>query len=46
MVGWVTPEAFSATLRSAGFAEVRAVPLTFGAVYLYTAIRPDHAARG
>ena len=46
VVGWVTPEAFSATLRSAGFADVRAVPLTFGAVYLYTAIRPERGARG
>jgi demethylmenaquinone methyltransferase/2-methoxy-6-polyprenyl-1,4-benzoquinol methylase len=46
VVGWVTPEAFCATLRTAGFAEVRAVPLTFGAVYLYTAIRPERGARG
>jgi len=46
VVGWVTPEAFCATLQAAGFAEVRAVPLTFGAVYLYTAIRPDRGARG
>jgi demethylmenaquinone methyltransferase/2-methoxy-6-polyprenyl-1,4-benzoquinol methylase len=33
------PEEFMATLRSAGFREVRAVPLTFGIVYLYTATR-------
>lgn len=46
VVAWVTPEAFCETLRAAGFAEVRAVPLTFGAVYLYTAIRPDRGARG
>ena len=46
VVGWVTPEAFCATLRTAGFAEVQAVPLTFGAVYLYTAIRPDRGAGG
>jgi hypothetical protein len=26
-------------LRQAGFADVRAVPLTFGIVYLYTAVR-------
>jgi hypothetical protein len=26
-------------LRQAGFAEVRAVPLTFGIVYLYTAVK-------
>jgi len=45
VVGWVTPEAFSATLGAAGFAEVRAVPLTFGAVYLYTAVRPDHGTK-
>ncbi len=44
VVGWVTPEAFCATLGTAGFTEVRAVPLTFGAVYLYTAIRPDRGA--
>jgi demethylmenaquinone methyltransferase/2-methoxy-6-polyprenyl-1,4-benzoquinol methylase len=43
---WVTPEAFSATLTAAGFAEVRAVPLTLGTVYLFTAIRPDRGARG
>ena len=43
---WVTPEAFSAALTGAGFAEVRAVPLTLGTVYLYTAIRPDRGARG
>jgi len=45
VVGWVTPEAFCATLQAAGFAEVRAVPLTFGAVYLYTAVRPDHGTK-
>jgi demethylmenaquinone methyltransferase/2-methoxy-6-polyprenyl-1,4-benzoquinol methylase len=43
---WVTPEAFSATLTAAGFVDVRAVPLTLGTVYLYTAIRPDRGARG
>jgi len=26
-------------LRQAGFADVRAVPLTFGIVYLYTAVK-------
>jgi demethylmenaquinone methyltransferase/2-methoxy-6-polyprenyl-1,4-benzoquinol methylase len=46
VVGWVTPEAFAETLRGVGFADVRAVPLTFGTVYLYTAIRPDRGARG
>jgi demethylmenaquinone methyltransferase / 2-methoxy-6-polyprenyl-1,4-benzoquinol methylase len=43
---WVTPEAFCATLTAAGFAEVRAVSLTLGTVYLFTAIRPDRGARG
>jgi demethylmenaquinone methyltransferase/2-methoxy-6-polyprenyl-1,4-benzoquinol methylase len=41
VVGWVTPEAFAATLRDAGFVQVEAVPLTAGTVYLYTATRPD-----
>jgi hypothetical protein len=27
-------------LRAEGFSDVRAVPLTFGIVYLYTAARP------
>jgi len=33
------PAEFVTLLRQAGFAEVRAVPLTFGIVYLYTAIK-------
>ena len=33
------PAEFMTLLRQAGFAEVRAVPLTFGIVYLYTAVR-------
>jgi demethylmenaquinone methyltransferase/2-methoxy-6-polyprenyl-1,4-benzoquinol methylase len=33
------PAEFAAVLRQAGFADVRAVPLTFGIVYLYTAVR-------
>jgi len=33
------PAEFMALLRRAGFAEVKAVPLTFGIVYLYTAVR-------
>jgi demethylmenaquinone methyltransferase/2-methoxy-6-polyprenyl-1,4-benzoquinol methylase len=33
------PEEFMATLRAAGFQDVRAVPLTFGIVYLYTGTR-------
>ena len=34
------PPEFAALLEGAGFASVRAVPLTFGIVYLYTAIKP------
>jgi demethylmenaquinone methyltransferase/2-methoxy-6-polyprenyl-1,4-benzoquinol methylase len=37
---WATPDQFCKTLSAAGFADVRAVPLTFGVVYLYTARRP------
>ena len=33
------PVEFMTMLRQAGFAEVRAVPLTFGVVYLYTAVK-------
>jgi demethylmenaquinone methyltransferase / 2-methoxy-6-polyprenyl-1,4-benzoquinol methylase len=33
------PAAFAATISSHGFSEVKAVPLTFGIVYLYTARR-------
>jgi demethylmenaquinone methyltransferase/2-methoxy-6-polyprenyl-1,4-benzoquinol methylase len=33
------PVEFMTMLRQAGFAEVRAVPLTFGIVYLYTAVK-------
>ena len=33
------PEEFMATLRSVGFRDVKAVPLTFGIVYLYTGTR-------
>lgn len=33
------PPEFAATISSHGFSEVRAVPLTFGIVYLYTAKR-------
>jgi demethylmenaquinone methyltransferase/2-methoxy-6-polyprenyl-1,4-benzoquinol methylase len=33
------PAAFAETLRQAGFADIRADPLTFGIVYLYTARR-------
>jgi demethylmenaquinone methyltransferase / 2-methoxy-6-polyprenyl-1,4-benzoquinol methylase len=34
-----SPDAFVETLRAAGFDEVRAVPLTLGIVFLYTARR-------
>ena len=34
------PAEFMTILRQAGFTDVRAVPLTFGIVYLYTAIKP------
>ncbi len=33
------PDAFMATLRDAGFEAVRAVPLSLGIVYLYTAVK-------
>ena len=33
------PADFVTVLRQAGFADVRAVPLTFGIVYLYTAVK-------
>ena len=33
------PEEFARTLESAGFTEVRAVPLTFGVVYLYVGVK-------
>jgi demethylmenaquinone methyltransferase/2-methoxy-6-polyprenyl-1,4-benzoquinol methylase len=34
---WASPDEFCGILRGAGFSDVRAVPLTFGVVYLYTA---------
>lgn len=37
---WATPQEFADILRGTGFVEVRAVPLTFGIVYLYTAVKP------
>jgi demethylmenaquinone methyltransferase/2-methoxy-6-polyprenyl-1,4-benzoquinol methylase len=33
------PAEFMTLLRQAGFSEIRAVPLTFGIVYLYTAVK-------
>jgi len=35
-----TPEQFASVLRGAGFRDIRTKPLTFGIVYLYTAVRP------
>ena len=35
------PPEFSRRIAAAGFSQVRAVPLTFGIVYLYTAVRTD-----
>jgi demethylmenaquinone methyltransferase / 2-methoxy-6-polyprenyl-1,4-benzoquinol methylase len=37
------PEEFAATISSHGFSDVKAVPLTFGIVYLYTATRSSGA---
>jgi demethylmenaquinone methyltransferase/2-methoxy-6-polyprenyl-1,4-benzoquinol methylase len=39
------PHEFVTLLRQSGFADVRAVPLTFGIVYLYVAVR-DQPKRG
>jgi demethylmenaquinone methyltransferase/2-methoxy-6-polyprenyl-1,4-benzoquinol methylase len=39
------PADFVTLLRRSGFVDVRAVPLTFGIVYLYTAVRHDRAAQ-
>jgi len=36
---FATPEQFSKLLRQEGFVDVRAVPLTFGIVYLFTAVK-------
>jgi len=36
---FATPEQFSNLLRDEGFDEVRATPLTFGIVYLFTAVK-------
>jgi demethylmenaquinone methyltransferase/2-methoxy-6-polyprenyl-1,4-benzoquinol methylase len=36
---FATPAEFVTILRNAGFTDVEAVPLTFGAVFLYTARR-------
>jgi demethylmenaquinone methyltransferase/2-methoxy-6-polyprenyl-1,4-benzoquinol methylase len=39
------PPEFMTLLRRAGFSDVRAVPMTFGIVYLYTAIKPVGSSR-
>jgi demethylmenaquinone methyltransferase/2-methoxy-6-polyprenyl-1,4-benzoquinol methylase len=36
---WASPETFAGLLRESGFGDVRAMPLSFGTVYLYTAVR-------
>jgi demethylmenaquinone methyltransferase/2-methoxy-6-polyprenyl-1,4-benzoquinol methylase len=36
---FATPDEFVTILRHSGFRDVRAVPLTFGIVFLYTARR-------
>jgi demethylmenaquinone methyltransferase/2-methoxy-6-polyprenyl-1,4-benzoquinol methylase len=36
---WATPETFANVLRESGFGDVRATPMTFGTVYLYTATK-------
>ena len=38
---FMEPHDFCQLLTAAGFADVRAVPLTFGVVYLYEATKPD-----
>ena len=42
---FASPDEFVTILRQRGFVDVRAVPLTFGIVYLYTA-RSRRAAEG
>jgi demethylmenaquinone methyltransferase / 2-methoxy-6-polyprenyl-1,4-benzoquinol methylase len=37
---WATPREFAELLVASGFAEVRAVSLSFGIVYLYTGVKP------
>ena len=39
------PQEFMTLLRRCGFSDVRAVPLTFGIVYLYTAVKPVASSR-
>jgi len=39
------PDEFMTLLRQSGFSDVRAVPMTFGIVYLYTAIKPVAGSR-
>jgi demethylmenaquinone methyltransferase/2-methoxy-6-polyprenyl-1,4-benzoquinol methylase len=37
---WASPGEFTEILQKSGFQQIRAVPLTFGVVYLYTAVKP------
>jgi demethylmenaquinone methyltransferase/2-methoxy-6-polyprenyl-1,4-benzoquinol methylase len=39
------PDEFMTLLRRAGFSDVRAVPLSFGIVYLYTGVKPVASSR-
>jgi demethylmenaquinone methyltransferase/2-methoxy-6-polyprenyl-1,4-benzoquinol methylase len=41
---WATPDQFADILRRCGFVDVQPVPLTFGTVYLYTAVKPAQDA--
>jgi demethylmenaquinone methyltransferase/2-methoxy-6-polyprenyl-1,4-benzoquinol methylase len=43
---FASPAEFVTILRQRGFVEVRAVPLTFGIVYLYTARRGEKLEGG
>lgn len=38
-----SPSEFCSTIAVTGFSQVRAIPLTFGIVYLYVAVRPPYA---
>ena len=40
-----SPEEFSQQLRNAGFGTVRAVPLTFGIVYMFVAVKDQRGDR-
>ncbi len=40
-----SPEEFAQQLRDAGFGTVRAMPLTFGIVYMFVAVKEAHDDR-